>query len=232
LSESFDPRIKILAALALVAIIVSGSGTGLRPFLFDFPLMTAAAAACRVSARALFRRAVRATPFILAAAALLPLSQPDAGPIAAGLWRRALVFALKAYASVFALSLLVMTDRLERLLGAMPSLGMPEALGSIMSLAGRFLFLLGEEAARMNRARESRTPGRLRVSRILLLGRAAGALFIRGWKRSRSVQAAMETRGFQGSFPVLNPPPRVRMGDALAAAVFLAPFAAVRIIWP
>lgn len=226
-----DPRVKIIAVLALIVTVISGPGSGWRPFVFYFPMLAAAVAAARIPASSVLRRIAWASPFILAAAALFPFSQTGGDVFAPGPWRQALVIALKAYASVLALSLLVLTDHLDRLLGAMRSLGIPAALASVAALAGRFLHLLGEEAARMKRARENRTPGRLRVSRIEVVGRAGAALFLRGWKRARTVQAAMEARGFDGSFPVLDPP-RFRMRDALAAAAFLAPFLAFRVFLP
>lgn len=226
-----DPRVKLLAALTIIIIVVSGPGTGWRAFVFYFPMLAAAAAAGRVPARDILRRVAWASPFILGAATLFPFSQAGGGFSEPGPWRLALVMALKAYASVLALSLLVLTDSLDRLLGALRSMGFPAALGAIAALAGRFLHLLADEAARMKRARESRTPGRLRVSRVEVVGRAGAALFIRGWKRARNVQAAMEARGFDGSFPVLDPP-RFRPRDALAAAAFLTPFVVVRVLLP
>lgn len=226
-----DPRVKVVAALALIIIVVSGPRSGWRAFALYFPMLAAAAAAARVPAREVLRRAAWASPFILAAAALFPFSQTGGDFFAPGPWLQALVIALKAYASVLALSLLVLTDRLDRVLGGMRSLGIPAALASVAALAGRFLQLLGDEAARMKRARESRTPGRLRVPRIEVFGRAGAALFLRGWKRAQNVQAAMEARGFDGSFPALDPP-RFRMRDAVAAAAFLIPFAVVRVFLP
>ncbi len=224
-----DPRAKILSVLAVMIIITSGPRTGVEVLMLDLVMISFFAAASGVPVRDLLRSVGRASPFIVAAALLFPLSQAGAGPSVPDLWRRAIVIALKAYASVTALTLLVMTDRPDRLLGAARSLGLPAGLASIMALAGRFLRVLGDEVARMKRARESRTPGRLRVSRILVFGRLAGALFLRAWKRAGSVQAALEARGFRGLFPVLDPP-RFRRRDALAAAVFTMPFAAVRIL--
>ena len=138
---------------------------------------------------------------------------------------------LKAYASDLAMSLLVLTERFGRLMGAIRSLGFPPALGSAMVVAGSFLGVLGAEAARMKRARESRTPGRLRVSKVGTVGRAAALILLRGWDRSKRVQAAMESRGFTGSLPDLDPY-RLRARDVLAAAALLAPFVAVRVILP
>jgi cobalt/nickel transport system permease protein len=226
-----DPRIKILTALALISIIVSEPRTELRAFVFDFAMLAAAAAVSRIPVREIFRRAGLASPFILAAAVMFPLSQSGGGLLASGPCRQALTMALKAYASVLAMSLFVLTDRLGRLLGAMRSLGFPATLGSVMTLAGRFLDILGDEAVRMKRARESRTPGRLRVSRVQVVGRAGAALFAHGWRRAQAVQAAMEARGFDGSFPDLNPS-RLGLRDALAAVAFLVPFVAVRVFLP
>ncbi len=229
----FDPRIKVLAVLAVIVVVVSVPGAEWRSLVISLAVLAAVTAACRVPAREILRRAALASPFILLAAAMFPLSQVDAstGWLAPGPWRQALAIGLKAYASVLALSLLVLTERFGRLIGAIRSLGFPPALGSSMAVAGSFLGVLGAEAARMGRARESRTPGRLRVSKVGTFGRAAALILLRGWDRSKRVQAAMESRGFTGSLPDLEMS-RVRPRDLAIAAALLAPFLAVRVILP
>jgi len=149
---------------------------------------------------------------------MFPLSRADAatGWLAPGPWRQALAIALKAYASVLALSLLVLTERFGRLIGAIRSLGLPAAVGSALAVAGSFLEVLGAAAARMKRARESRTPGRLRAPKVGTIGRSAALVFLRGFDRSKRVHAAMESRGFTGSMPALNPV-RVLPRDLIAA---------------
>jgi len=231
LPEGFDPRLEILASLMIVAVIAAGSGTEPRVFLFEFAAFTVLAAGRRIPARTLIRRAVWASPFILTAAALYPLSQPSVAPFTADLGLRTVVMAMKAFASVFVASLLVATYRPERLVDATRWLGLPEPLGAILALAVRFLMVLEEEAARMKRARDSRTLGRLGGHRLHVLGWAAGLIFIRGWRRARTIRAAMESRGFNGLLPVLNPPPPLRAGEAIMAAAIVASFAAVRILW-
>ncbi len=228
-----DPRVKVIAVLAVIVVVVSVPGAEWRSLVASLAALTAVAAACRVPAREVLRRAALASPFILMAAAMFPLSRAGAatGWLAPEPWLQALAIALKAYASVLALSLLVLTERFGRLIGAIRSLGFPAALGSAMAVAGSFLGILGAEAGRMKRARESRTPGRPRVSRVATLGRAAALIFLRGYDRSKRVQAAMEGRGFAGSMPDLDPP-RVRPRDLIVAAALLAPFVAVRVILP
>jgi len=72
-----------------------------------------------------------------------------------------------------------------------------------------------------------------REERLISIGRDffAAGLVLRGWKRARAVQSAMEARGFDGSFPGLRPS-CLRPRDVLAAAAFLAPFVAVRMFRP
>jgi hypothetical protein len=53
--------------------------------------------------------------------------------------------------------------------------------------------------------------------------------FIRAWERAGRVQAAMESRGFIGSMPELDPPgPATR--HMMAAVAFLLPFIALRLL--
>jgi cobalt/nickel transport system permease protein len=226
----FDARVKIITVLALIVAIASAPRDDWWSPAVSLAVLAALAAACRVPAGGILRRAVLASPFVVMAAVMIPLSRGGAETVwpASQSWRQALALALKAYASILALSLLVLTERMGRLTGAMRSLGLPAAVGSALSIAGSFLGILGEEAVRMKRARESRTPGPLRVSRIAVVGRTAAHLFLRGLDRSKKVQAAMASRGFSGSFPD-SERSRIRCRDLLAAATWLVPFVAIRL---
>lgn len=104
----------------------------------------------------------------------------------------------------FALVLLG-TAPVHHTLAAAHKLRVPGVLVLLALLAYRYTFLLGEEMRRLRVA--MRTRGfRVRATRhgYRALAHASGALLVRGTDRAEAVQAAMRTRGFDGTLHTLS----------------------------
>jgi cobalt/nickel transport system permease protein len=87
----------------------------------------------------------------------------------------------------------------------MRTLGLPRLLVATVSFMYRYLFVIGEEALRLMRARDSRSarlPGQKGGDslgwRAKVLGHMVGSLFLRTYERSERVYAAMLARGYDG----------------------------------
>ena len=219
-----DPRAKILLVTGSLLAVLSEPVGALRPFPAYYLLLGLLLLATRTPPSFLGRRLAAVAPLVLAAAALILLVGGGPGDMALSL-------ILRAFAAVALLTVLVATEETGEILWGMGALGMPRLFTTQSAFMLRFAHLLGQEAARTERARQSRTPGRLRAGRIRTLGQQAGLVFLRGWKRSQVVHQAMLARGFTGEFPV---PARQRMAPADLALVFagIGAFAAVRLLWP
>jgi len=228
-----DARATIIVALALVSLVTSEPRTEWRAFSCYFPLILAGAVAARVSLRQVGRRLLVVSPAVLTTAALLPLSQPGtlSESLRSDLMTAAATLALKAYASVAIVSILAASGGAARLIEGARGLGVPIGLVSILTTAVRHAAILRREAERMRWARQSRTPGRIRVPRVTMVGQWVGALFVRAWHRARTVQHAMESRGFAGVVPQLDSP-RLAWTDAAAAVAAVLPFVMVRVLVP
>ncbi len=105
----------------------------------------------RVPLRHLGKRLLVVEPFALGIA-LLALFQPNGLRIAA-------VMLTKSTLCLFAMVLLSSTTRFSDLLRSLIALRMPGLLVTTLALMHRYLFVLFEEAARLKRARKSRTMG-------------------------------------------------------------------------
>jgi cobalt/nickel transport system permease protein len=219
-----DPRAKVLLVTGTLVVVLSEPVGALAPFAPYYLLVTGLHLATRTPPRFLAKRLAAVAPLVLAAAALILL-------VGGGSWEMALSLLLRAFAAVALLTLLVATEETGEILWAMGALGMPRLFTTQSAFMLRFAHLLGQEAARTDRARRSRTPGPLRAGRIKTYGQQAALVFLRGWKRSQVVHQAMMARGFTGAFPV---PPRERMTPADMAMVIvgLGVFTAVRLCWP
>jgi cobalt/nickel transport system permease protein len=222
--HGLDPRAKVLLVTGALVVVLSEPVGSVPPFGAYYALVTGLLLATRTPPGFLARRLAAVAPLVLAAAILILL-------VGEGSREMALSLVLRAFAAVALLTLLVATEETGEILWAMGALGMPRLFTTQSAFMLRFAHLLGEEVARTDRARRSRTPGPLRAGRIRTYGQQAALVFLRGWRRSQVVHQAMLARGFTGAFPV---PPRKKLAPAHMAMVIvgLGAFVAVRLGWP
>ena len=152
----------------------------------------------------LARRMVVETP-VLVFALLLPLvaTGPDVDVLGLSLSRPGLVAAaallVKATLGVVASLLLAATTEPRDLLAGLERLRVPAQLVQIMGFMVRYLDVVTDELRRMKVARESRGFTARDPRHWPVLGRSAGALFIRSFERGERVHLAMVSRGHDGS---------------------------------
>ncbi len=237
--HAVDARVKLPAALAYIfAVTLTPAGHWPALGLLALPLL-AAVALSRLPPLLVLRRSALALPFLLAAVPLLFTRQGEAlfsvplfGWTASREGLEAVLSILaKSWLSVVAAVLLTATTPAAELLRAMRSLGLPRLLVATVSFMYRYLFVIGEEAIRLIRARDSRSarvPGQRAGGglawRAKVLGQMVGSLFLRSYERSERVYAAMQARGYDGE-------PRFLWGRAwrlaeLAVAVALVAYLA------
>ncbi len=204
-----DPRLKFLVVVAtILAISLLPVGAFVALALMWLALSGAALVA-RLGPLRLSRGAFIAAPFLLAAVPLVFTRPEDPigsiGPLTVsgeGL-RIFLTVAAKSWLSVQAALLLTFTTPFHDLVDALRDLRLPRILVAIISFMYRYLAVLGEEAGRMLRARAARSAGTSRGGigfRARVTGQMVGTLFLRSYERSERIYAAMQARGFTGTF--------------------------------
>ena len=125
----------------------------------------------------------------------------------------------KALALFTLAAALLVAAPLEVSLKAMRALYVPALLVHLTLLSYRYLFVLGDELARLRvalRVRGFRNRPDLRSYRTVAA--AAGTLLVRGYERGERVSAAMRCRGFDGRFRALAEF-RTRWQDVIVFAV-------------
>ena len=224
-----DPRTKLLLFFSAVVIVASEPAGELAAFPWYFGAITGLALASRVPLSRLVRRCLAAAPFLLLAAlvpwAALALGDASNAHDAAGFAASVL---LRGFAAILLLALLTATSAFHHLLWGLRKLRVPEALGQIVTLMYRQLFILLDEWRRAAQARECRSAGRLNLSRTSVYGKQLGVIFLRSWDRADRVHAAMMVRGFDGRLPLSNPH-RIDARDLAGLSLTLAVFLAIRI---
>jgi cobalt/nickel transport system permease protein len=120
-----------------------------------------------------------------------------------GLWGAWNVLA-KGTLGVAASVLLASTTELRELLLGLQRLRLPPLLVQIASFMIRYGDVITDEMRRMRIARESRGFAARGIRHWGVLGKSAGALFIRSYERGERVHLAMVSRGYAGAMPVID----------------------------
>ena len=214
-----DPRVKLLGVFALILVVVT-LPQGAWPALGLVQLLVLLIAlAAGLGPLYTLRAALIALPFMLAA---VPIPFLTPGPVlwvvpglgwavsGPGLERFATIL-LRTVLAVQAGALLSATTSVPHMLWGLQSLGLPALLVAVVGFMLRYLFVLGDEALRMLRARASRsarTPDGRRPGFVWqgrMAGMMVGSLFLRSLERSERVYAAMSSRGYRGQVRLLQP---------------------------
>ena len=217
LIHRLDPRLKLLATLAFVLAVTTTTPGDWLAFALLAALVVAAIRVAEVPLAEGLKRSAIVLPFAGMVAISLPFT--TAGEV---VWSWSilgwtltatgeglLLFAtvvVKSWLSVMASGLLVVTTPFPDLLRAMRSLHVPAVLTATISFMYRYLFVLTDEAMRLQTARAARSVGAGRTVwwRARVLGGMIGSLFIRSYERSERIYAAMLSRGFAGEARTLT----------------------------
>jgi cobalt/nickel transport system permease protein len=186
-------RVPAACKLAVAVTVVVALATAPRE---AWPLHAAVAAGLvlvpvlgRLPVAALLRRLLWLEPFVLGLA-LLALLQPDGVRVAAAL-------AVRSTLSLATMLLLAATTPFAELLAVLRALRLPAILLTTLALMYRYLFVLADEAQRMQRARRCRTFAARRGPSWGLLATVVGQLFVRATARAERIHAAMVARGWR-----------------------------------
>lgn len=147
--------------------------------------------------------------------ALGPLAVTDAG---AG--RFATVVA-RAMVALLPAVVLVSTTSFPELLHGLRQLRLPSAVATALGLAYRLLYLTVDELERLQRAARSRNAGQGAAGRRSLLVAVVSATLGRAFTRAERTHAAMLSRGYRGTLPLLHTTPWTRAAAVQVGAVSL-----------
>jgi cobalt/nickel transport system permease protein len=223
---------KLVALLAFVLIVVATPRTAYWAFGGYALLLAAVAAVARIPPTFVLKRLVVETP-VLVFAILLPFIAtgprielfglvPVSEHGLLGAWN---VLA-KATLGVVASILLGATTDQRDLLAGLERLRMPRLLVQIAAFMVRYIEVIADQLRRMRIARLSRGFEARSVRSWPVLGKSAGALFIRSYERGERVHLAMLSRGYTGQLPLISARP-VAGAQAWTTAAALPVLAAI-----
>jgi cobalt/nickel transport system permease protein len=223
-----DARVKLLAALALLVMVISYRGLA-------FPLLLAglgSSACLTLSVRPRLLLVRFAEPLLLALVVLV-LKAFFSGQTV--LWsgslfgleivchadglREGLRIASRIMGAVAVVATVGFATPFTELLAALAWLRVPRGLVEVTLFAWRYLFVLADDAQVIHAAQRNRL-GYVGLRRSFRsFGTLAGALVIKAFDSSQTMTTAMVQRGYDGTLPLLQHKPFRRSEVAAALAV-------------
>ena len=135
-------------------------------------------------------------------------------------------------ATVQALLVLIGSTGYYRLCRSLQQLGVPAVFTTQLLFVYRYLFVLIEEAAAMQQARDARSFGRKSYP-LKVWGTLVGQLLIRTFDRAERISRAMLARGFTGRIPEgMSERPAWKMRDTLFLAAWCSALVLLRLCRP
>jgi cobalt/nickel transport system permease protein len=178
-------------ALALASVVTAVAAPIAFPPVFAALglLLALAAYLSRIPPSFILGRLLLLEPLAVGVA-LLALFQPNGGLVA-------LSIIVKSTLCLATMILLTNTTPFAELLRVLRRLRVPALLVTVLALMYRYLFVLIDEAERMQRARRSRTFGDGHARAWSSLATLVGQLFVRSTERAERIYAAMCARGWR-----------------------------------
>lgn len=202
-AHRLDPRAKIATAaffvITLVSFKTSEVGRLLPFFLFPFWL----AGLGGIGLGFILRRLLIVSPFALFVAVWNPIFERETalvlwGVNVSGGWLGFASIMLRFALTVSIAVILVATTGFQRLCSALGRLGVPAVLVTQLQFLYRYIFVLGDEGARLARARQLRSFGGSGHG-LRVFGQMVGSLLLRALDRAERISLAMRCRGFSGA---------------------------------
>ena len=227
-----DPRAKLVTTLIFLVCVVSYDKyevSALLPFLV-YPI--ALASAGRIPFGYLVLRVLAVAPFAVLVGIFNPFFDREIalriGPLGvSGGWVSFASILVRFGLSIGTAVVLIAVTSFDLLCLGLQRLGVPRVLTVQLLFLYRYIFVLGEEAVRLVRARALRSFGN-RGLELQVYANLVGHLLLRTLDRARRIHLAMQCRGFSGEMRTLR---ELRIGGAEVAFTvgWCAAFSALRL---
>ncbi|MDE6557298.1 MAG: cobalt ECF transporter T component CbiQ [Duncaniella sp.] len=208
LLQTLDARAKVIVTIAYIAVVLSFSLTSFSGILLFavFPIVSASMSG--ISYGQVFLRSMIALPFIAFVGIFNPIFEREPMLVAGDLtisrgWVEFLSIMLRGVLTVQAALLLIASTGFQRVCRALGCLGVPQIFTTQLMLIYRYIYVLINEAIRMDRARRSRSYGRRHYD-LSMWATFVGQLLVRSVGRAERIHRAMLARGFDGHVRILG----------------------------
>jgi cobalt/nickel transport system permease protein len=227
-----DARVKVLTTIYFIVVVISFGKydpAGLVPLIvYPMAVMTIG----NIPFPYIAKKLLIASPFVLSVALFNPLM--DRSPaidtgifvVSGGLLSFTSIMAKYVLTVSAALALIACTG-VDAICSALARMGVPRAFTVQLLFLYRYIFVLGQEAVRISRARALRSFGSKGLG-MNTYASMIGHLLLRTMDRAQRIHLAMLCRGFGGEIHYA-PPSRIRLCDLLYLAGWSALFTLLRL---
>lgn len=229
-----DPRIRLAVTLVYVGVVLSvpTADPARLVWMFVFPIVVSEASG--IGYGRVFMRSLWVLPLIALIGIFNPVVDRQTWWVVGDVvvsrgWVSFISIVLRGLLAMQALLVLVMSMGFYDVCRSLQAMGCPAILATQLVMIYRYMGVLLEEARTMHRARESRGFGR-RSYPLSMWGTFVGQLLVRSIHRSRRVNAAMESRGFDGTYRWGTRMPSPGWQSWVWLTAWLAVFAALRLV--
>jgi cobalt/nickel transport system permease protein len=236
-----DPRTKLTGSLMFVlAVVLTPPGTWKAYAVYLVALLMLFMLS-RLPFKYVLKRSLVVFPFAIMVAVFMPFFKDGqaAASIDIGAWHIAITYEglsillnviVKSWLCILCLIILSSTTRFADLLLSLQWLKVPSVFIEITSFMYRYMFVIADQAMRMQMARDSRNFGVTRKNIFKTMGNMIGMLFIRSYERAERIYAAMLSRGYNGQ-EMVSRPFKFSVPDACFALVLLMFLTCPAILW-
>jgi cobalt/nickel transport system permease protein len=226
-----DARVKVLTAICFIVVVVSFDKydpARLTPFVI-YPM--AIMAIGNIPFSYIAKKLLFASPFVLFVAVFNPILDHShvlgLGPLSVTGGCLSFISIMAKYVLTVSAGLaLIACTGFDAICSALARMGVPGAFTMQLLFVYRYIFVLGEEAARMARARALRSFGDRGLG-IGVYSSMLGQLLLRTMDRAQRIHLAMLCRGFDGEIRPIRAS-RLRLCDLLFLAGWCGLFALLR----
>ena len=227
-----DPRVKVLTTIYFIAVVISFNKydpAGLAPLvIYPMAIMTIG----NIPFSYIMKKLLIASPFVLSVAMFNPIL--DRSPaldlglfsVSGGFVSFASIAAKFVLTASAGLALIACTG-FDSICSALSRMGVPAAFTIQLLFVYRYIFVLGEEAARMVRARALRSFGNKGLG-MGVYSSMIGQLLLRTMDRAQRIHLAMLCRGFDGEIHHAASS-KIRLSDLLFLAGWSGLFTLLRL---
>ncbi len=210
-----DPRTKLICSLAFIlAVVLTPAGTW-RVFASYLGILVVLILLSKLPIGYVLKRSLVIFPFVILIAVFVPFFKQGQEAVGydIGTWHIAVTYEglsvlinvmIKSWLCILCLIVLSSSTRFEELLHGMDRLKVPRIFVQITAFMYRYMFVLADQAMRMQMARDSRNFGLNRINIFKTMGNMIGMLFIRSYERAERIYAAMLSRGYYGEIVAVN----------------------------
>ena len=236
LIHRLDPRVKIIYTLIYAICVVLTPPPAIPQFALFLVIVLLILLLSGVPPGYVMKSSLTIFPFVLLVVAFIPFLKKGevAGSLNLGMLHLAVSYEglwilwnvlAKSFLSIIAMILLASTTEFQFLLKGLEKLHLPKIFIMTLAFMYRYIFIIVDEAMRMERAHRARYFGGHLLRQISITGNIMGLLFIRSYERGERVYQSMRARGFDGEIRTLS-----QLRFTVHDAIYLCSFAGAMIL--